>query len=1515
MHSWREEILEEAMASGWLTQPQADALRASDLDDETFVATLCEITGDMSAESARLARLGLGLDRTANGSEECSFSPSVDDGPPEVIAGRYTLARPIGKGGMGSVYEALDSILGRRVAIKFALRGSIDVDTEARLQRERRVLADLDHANLVSVFDAGELPNGQPYFVMRFVEGKDIASHVEQTACSKETIVRLMEMASRAIGAAHRRGVVHRDLKPAHILITPDGSPVVIDFGLSKSVSELASHKVSDRPNAVPSSTTMGTTGYMAPEQSTREIVTSAWDIYALGVILHELLTGAKPSVPAEGSGLAPDTLVDDAHVDSAGLPSELAAIIGKCLQPNPANRYFTGIELADDLDLYLRRRPVGAVTKRRRWYVVKKFAFRHRVVLGIVAVAVVGLLGTWWDFTWRLRGERDIAREAQGRAELGEQAALREKDRAESLLLKQAIDTAIVCLGRGDFDEARLAVARVPKNKWGWECDRLLLESQNAPRASRIVGFHDWAVAAFLGIGDGPPFLSAGQDGRIVAWDGADMGGRDHIQGHWDPSLGAWRHATLSASNSENTLSLEPWTALTWLDEGKTALATSFSGKLFVVDLSQQHPKNLFLHKHPLTAVTISRDRQSIVVGDDQGTVTLLGRDGLPLATSDLGAGVILDVAALHDGSWIVATESGRLAVRSPDLAQESAVVEMDGPVWDVDVSAEERIAVASSASTVRVYQWTTGTSRLVPIRELAAPRDERGDTSAIHAVRWNSIGTRLAAGDDLGRLIVWDVPTGKTILAASDQKERPLKGARLASLPLPLQRRTSSIAFHTAGDRLWTAGHDSTIKEWQLHATQGVTSFQGSSQPAAAFDQEGYLWIGGSDGKLSIHNLATEQCMDQIKAHDSPIASLAVGMGSNLAATTDGASVRFWRRDQSKIVPSSLPELQETRLCRLALGPGAKRLAAMNDAGEVMLWNVETQAFIAQRMLAYQTSTLRTGQLAVNADGTRIAAFADSPTLWLLNGEDLSVIARPYFFAEADGSTIAWHPSDPRILAGGNSAGRVQVLPERWMYENTPRHFRDQAVVSVAFTPDGSRFAAASASGRIVIVQPYHWGPIHSFQSRHANIEPLRQVAFDPSGQRLLLMHQDGFVEVWDSYPSRPPATEARPRWVEHTLLNGKGAIDILFREPCIATNAEGRLGVVCLRATEPLVGGAAKREVVLAEETAHGVRSTTLVKLPRLDERARDPVFRSLAMIDTAAGRWVCYRNPRPEVASTAGELVLLRSPLNPDLASSDSWHAETIVAPGNNGFDATLLPLNLNEALAPNVVHFSHAGNRLLLTQSRNGSWQSTPIARQGDGFRIRCIQGPDGALHAVFDSTRYNNDPLGAIYFAVQTPWTSGSGQRDFLHSSPHSHALSVAIDNKNRPVALLTARGAAGFEVVLVRRLEGNSWETVLEIPTSFAHETLSNLLLTPTGDICFALLGEQSAELRLLRASAGSIREEIVAHLDDSIRDAAAQDGWVGPYLRLDDEGSPIIVLGRISWHNGWLRCWRQQP
>ncbi len=364
-----------------------DELLSSNSTPEAVCASCPELLPVVRKRWQRIRRLRADIDVLLPLPQEATPQPEGTDLPP--VPG-YEVEAVLGRGGMGIVFRARHVRLKRRVALKMLLVGAYAAPHErARFQREAEAVAGLRHPNIVQVYDVGEC-DGRPYFTMEYVEGGSLAHKMAGAPQPARQAAQLVATLAEAVQAAHTRGIVHRDLKPANVLLAEDGTPMVADFGLARRQDEGAGLTLTGEA--------VGTPGYMAPEQARGRLNTvgPATDIYGLGAILYELLTGRPPFRAATAAETVQQVISQEPAPPSRlnnQVPHDLETICLKCLNKEPSRRYGTGTLLAGDLLRFLRGEPILA---RRAGPAerVLKWTGRHRSLAASLAGGILLLNG-----------------------------------------------------------------------------------------------------------------------------------------------------------------------------------------------------------------------------------------------------------------------------------------------------------------------------------------------------------------------------------------------------------------------------------------------------------------------------------------------------------------------------------------------------------------------------------------------------------------------------------------------------------------------------------------------------------------------------------------------------------------------------------------------------------------------------------------------------------------------------------------------------------------------------------------------------------------------------------------------------------------------------------------------------------------------------------------------------------------------------------------------------------------
>jgi WD40 repeat protein/tRNA A-37 threonylcarbamoyl transferase component Bud32 len=701
----------------------------------------------------------------------------------------YHVLEELGRGGMGVVYKARPERLNRLVALKMILAGDL-------AGPEAEAVARLQHPQVVQIFRIGD-HRGRPFLEMEFVEGGSLADRLDGTPWPAVEAAKLVESLARAIHHAHVRGIVHRDLKPANILLTSEKLPKVSDFGLAKS---LGADEGLTRTNSI-----IGSPSYMAPEQARGEMkqVGPSTDVYALGAILYELLTGRPPFRAATILGTLEQVKLNEPAAPSQlqpGLPIDVETIVLKCLRKELVSRYANAEELADDLLRFaigkpVLARPLGPFGRLSKWA-------RRRPLTAAFAIAssasVLLLLLVLVKANYTIRGHQRLTQEALDRErgvrlELAKtNLLLAEQQRLTQLALEQK--TVALEQREGDLQREREAsyferialadsekrtgrTARVDQlleacpvdlRNWEWR----FLKKAAPPRAFLGHSSEVWDAAISP---DGMTVASASFDHSVKTWDLATGALKQTLRGH-----------------KERVYSVA-------FDRGGTRLVSASADKTAIVwDLTTGEPLHTLVgHTDNVRCAAFSPNDYWIATGSWDGTLRLWsGESGKPLGTYRTSTGWITRLAFSPDGRWVVVGGSGGSAEvwNYGSGKRIQRFEEHPGPVLGVAFSPDaQRVATSSNdagGGVVKIWEVASG-------REALSFKDPSG---IIERVTFSPDGRRLATSGWNGTITLWDTRTGRDVLCLRGHSDR-----------------VWGVNFSTNGDSLVSASADGKVLLWE--------------------------------------------------------------------------------------------------------------------------------------------------------------------------------------------------------------------------------------------------------------------------------------------------------------------------------------------------------------------------------------------------------------------------------------------------------------------------------------------------------------------------------------------------------------------------------------------------------------------------------------------------------------------------------------------------------------------------
>jgi WD40 repeat protein/serine/threonine protein kinase len=975
--------------------------------------------------------------------------------PPRCI-GSYQVVELLGTGGMGVVYLAQQERPQRKVAIKIIRPGLASMTALRRFENEVAALGRLQHPNIAQIFEAGMAEFGpddrRPYFAMEFIKGRPLLQHAIATRLDVRQRAELLAVICDAVHYAHQQGIVHRDLKPGNILVDDSGQPKILDFGVACATDgDVQFTTLRTDVNQL-----MGTIAYMSPEQvgGVAGTIDRRADVYALGVLAYELLTGRLP-IDVRGKPLPEAARIiqdeDPTPLSSRSrqLRGDLEIIVEKALEKHPARRYQTAVEMGDDLRRYLRNEPIIA-RRTSTWYQLRKFTRRNRALVGSVASIMVVLAAAGSASTWlwlETRAERDRTR--------------RQRETAQWQAYVANIAAAEAAIRAFDVAEARRRLDAVPPSARAWEWQHL---SHRLDRSERQLYGHRYTVKDVAYSPDGHLLASGSDDGTIRVWSLADDALLHELKGHTH-----WVHG------------------IAFSPDGRTLASASEDGSVRLWDISRGENIAILSLNQPAYSLAWCNDGAWLACGCKDGVLSIWDAlTGRQVNSIPCGADLLLEVVSNADGTRLAAAgQDGQVTIW--DVATGRTVLQMscgETYVYSVKFSSDgRRLAAGTYDGMIRV--WDTESWGIV--------REWKAHAAAVRRVAFSPNGSNLFSASADKSIRVWD--------AASYQLQATLLGhtGEIAALAVApdglwlasggndrivrlwptntddvriLRQHTAwvySLAFNSDGSQLasgggWRPHHDGSVHIWEMATGRVLQS--------AAFAPDDIVWdlawsaddqtvvIGQSGNPLRLWNPLTNAVTEITVPTDI----------HHVEHSCDGKAVLvgFWG---NQTPPTLFDARTGTRVGELicdaapasgmALAPTGLLVAAVLAGGDVGIWDVVSRRFV--KRLSAPEPISGPIIIALSFDGSMLAAGYTSGkiVLWdVLSAELLAVLQGSNFGVVA----LAFSPDGARMASGGDEPS-IRLWDLTRFQEAATLYGHTHNILCLAFSPDGRCLASASA------------------------------------------------------------------------------------------------------------------------------------------------------------------------------------------------------------------------------------------------------------------------------------------------------------------------------------------------------------------------------------------------------------------------------------------------------------------
>ncbi|NQU47316.1 MAG: protein kinase [Planctomycetes bacterium] len=1058
-----------------------EAVELPPLEREVYINQMCGDDGKLRSELENLLRCDPDASVILN---EIPTADLIRDAASQVFEERhlnnedlayskefagYVIQRELGSGSMGRVFLARQISTGQQVALKIIRDRFYSPKIIRRFEFEVEVLARLEHPGIARIFDAGTANvdgQDQPYFAMEYLPGATLLDYARDRKLDLNARIELMASICEAVHHAHQQGVIHRDLKPENILVTEDGRPKVLDFGVARIVdADIQLTTIGQDMGQI-----IGTLRYMSPEQAagdTAKLDTRS-DVYALGVVAFELISGKPPYDLDEGSLLSAVRIIQENDprrlvCGNISTPSDVETIIAKALEKEKDRRYASAMELAADFRRFLAFEPISARPD-SAFYQIRKYARRHRILAGsLIAILIISIVSLGVSLHYMTR-------------------ALSANEEAQWQLYISRILGAAAELQDNGLRAAQEFLEESPPEFRRWEWRYLANRSDQSIAALDRHMDYAWCVAvapdgsrAFVGEGNSPMGRS-----QLRVWDLVNNNEITTLPVHDSRvqavacSFDGTRIASGSLDHTIHLLDAENFDTVAILGDHQSGVsALSFSptdgllasgaedGSLRLWDAQTGSPiRTLKGHQSKIFSICFSPSGDRLFSGSADGSVKIWEvATGIEIASQDFDAGSVIGVSfEPNTGYLAIGTILGKLEIwdveRQLSIASLTLAALDDVPshskefglIGSVAYSPDGEYLAATSANN-EIWIWKVGEWESEPFKLL-------GHTAEVRSLTWTPDSSRLLSASWDNTVRIWDANRIEERVAPFEQTGAEFFGFNHTStslivadeagtlgivstwtggieshlFPIPdFDKRTTVLSNSKAGHLAvaWLPMPDSHFSVWNTHS--GDKLFSGKGGFAKAFSVDGKKFAAETiDHVIALYAMQGEEPVTTLKGVGKRVNSIAFSPdGTLLAMAGYGYSVLVWDLGSLELVASL--DKHRNITVHVVFNSTGTRLATSGVDGMTRIWDTASFA-----QLASLPSTGQARAAAFHPTEPRLATLSSDGSVRIWSSESYEKLLQ---IREGGGGydDLQFSPDGCLLVLSAKKEARMVVLDGR--------------------------------------------------------------------------------------------------------------------------------------------------------------------------------------------------------------------------------------------------------------------------------------------------------------------------------------------------------------------------------------------------------------------------------------------------------------------------------------------------